>query len=163
MDQKNLYLDLNHAFNALFYRLSAVNDTCYNSSPDGRWTTGQLADHLFLCARGLLLLVNGPAELRDEPSASKIPRIRSYMLDFSRSYPSPASMIPGSGPFDRIKQTDELNQLQLGWLEAARLLDPAATCLLFPIPAVGFVTRQEAGHFIVYHFQRHLRHMKNVE
>ncbi len=164
MDQKTLYLELNQSFNRLFRLLSAIAPSAYNSSSVGDgWSAGQLADHLILSARGLLELVNGPAEQRTGPIDEKIPVIRKFMLDYSKKYKSPDNVVPANGPFDPGKQIGDLNQLQLGWLEAARSLNPAETCLLFPLPAVGFLTRQEAGYFIHYHFQRHLHQMERKD
>jgi len=149
---------------AFFATLNSFTEEQFNTRPAyGGWTAGQVAEHLLLSA-GVVETIAG----RTIPTTGRLPdahclMIASVFLDFSTKLQSPDFIIPSGGYHDKLEHISKLRTVWEKIREGLRRLDLSVTCLDFEFPTVGPLTRLEWLWFYVWHTQRHLRQMKNIQ
>jgi hypothetical protein len=149
---------------AILNALGSFTDEQFNLQPAfGGWTAGQVAEHLLLSA-GVVETIAG----RTTPTTNRQPDIHlaliaGVFLDFNTKLQSPDFTIPSDGYHDK---QEYLHKTKIVWDkigEGIRLLDLSVTCLDFEFPTIGPLTRQEWLWFYVWHTQRHLHQLKNIQ
>ncbi|MDO6433688.1 DinB family protein [Flavitalea sp. BT771] len=146
--------------------LKVVNNIpldAFNQIPfEGSWTPGQVAEHLFLSASGILKAVNGNTELTQRDPHQMIAPLREAFLNFNIKMQSPDFIIPSDDPKDKQTLLQMTKDTWKGLASAAQTTDLTATCLDFEMPTVGHLTRSEWLSFAVVHTQRHIWQLKKI-
>jgi hypothetical protein len=146
---------------ALLDVLSSFNEEEINTAPfEGCWTAGQVGEHIYKSVSGIAQVLQGTVVATERDPAEKIQMIREVFLNFKEKFKSPDFIIPSAGPHDKKLL---LRCLQLTLEEAAidiKKQDQTMTCLGFPLPGFGELTRLEWNHFTLFHTQRHIHQLK---
>jgi hypothetical protein len=153
---------LQSAFDEFLQLLSALNEDQLNKIPfHGSWTAAQVGDHL-LRSYGVAETLKGRTSKTQRPVDTNIPILKNIFLNFETKLQSPEFIIPSEG---HINKNDLLQQLKTKTSDIIRTLDSAdltETCLDFDMPRIGFMTKLEWAHFVLYHTQRHINQLKNI-
>lgn len=144
---------------------NAMPDTVFNRQPGGKWSVAGTLQHLYLSARPVLRLMDGPRDVFQQwPIASSTSRsyeeiAASYRQALARGVKAPEAMSPRAADMvvDRatvigrfIDVYESLGATAATWPEAD--LDHYQ----LPHPALGLVTLREMLDFVDIHTQHHL-------
>ena len=159
MNAQQLRSEINSTLSELLEVISNVDDTQFNVAKDDHsWTPAQLTQHLVLSISRFVKLLNGPTEETNRKPDEQIAIIKSIFLDLSRKLKSPDFIIPDKKEYNKKDLLQTLTRLKT---ELENSIDDSTlneTCTLFEIPGgLGYLTKQEALAFVLYHTQRHIR------
>jgi hypothetical protein len=164
MNKTDLANDMQTVFTDFRQVLSAIPNDRLNIVPHpGSWTPGQLARHVILSASGFLQVLNGPSRPTERPYDAGVEKLRATFLDFSTKMKSPEFVVPKAVDYDKARLLDSLETIRYGLSSVINNLDLTQTCTAFELPRTGYLTRWEALHFILYHTQRHLHQLRQME
>ncbi len=133
--------------------------------PNGRWSAGDTAQHLYLSARPVLRLLAGPREVfaqwgyAEGPSQSYEVVRELYRQALGKGMKAPANFSPGpdDAPDDKATVLARLVDAYLG--VAAQLAgwsDDEMDRYRMPHPALGLITVREMVQFIGVHTRHHI-------
>ena len=160
INTEQLFTALDDTWNELIIRVSD-NSYAANEIPfDGSWTIAQLATHITKSNKAITqgMYMNGKPADRD-PEAG-VPDLKKMFLDFERKFPSPDFIVPEERDYIRedviSSLTNSINNLK----------DDRSNQNLFEVinmKIFGEVTKLELLHFVLYHTQRHVHQLKNIQ
>jgi DinB superfamily len=163
MEKKEIAAQIKQTCSALIGVLDSFDEEGFNTvPPQGGWTGGQVAEHLLLSA-GAAEVIKGRTEETTRPDDEKIAVIASIFLDFTTRLSSPDFIIPAAGFYDKAEMIDKLKIVWTKLGQAVKLLDLSVTCVDAEFPTLGHLTRLEWIVFYVFHTQRHIRQLKNIQ
>lgn len=163
MNKEQLRNNLDTTLTELRDLFSAVPEDRVNTQPfPGSWTPAQLVRHLVMANGGCLEELNGPVQHTTRPYDTGVDQIRDTLLDFSVKFQSPEFVLPPAIVYNKEEQLASLKEIQSGLLAALDHLDLSQTCLLFELPVLGYLTRWEILHFVLYHTQRHIQQLRKM-
>ena len=156
--------EINGTLTELLQLLSTFDQEQINVIPfEGSWTAGQLAKHLIMSGSGLVELMNGAVRETEREPDEHIQTIKTVFLDFSTKLESPDFVKPPMVyNYNKVDWLSSLKDIKAGINQAIETLDLTKTCVAFEIPVLGFLTRLEAIHFVLYHTQRHIQQLKKI-
>lgn len=154
--------EIDNTLRELIEVLSAVDDGRINVVPfEGSWTAGQLAQHMIMSNGGFVDLINGSVKNTDRAPDEHIEDLRSF-LDFNIKFQSPEFVRPPKKEYDKNELLHSLNVIKTRLHQILEIVDLSKTCVDFEIPGIGYLTRLEAGHFVLFHTKRHIHQLKNI-
>lgn len=163
MDTQQLHSDLNATLSEFYDFFSAIPAETINTIPfPGSWTPAQLVRHLLMANGGCLEELSGPVQHTTRPYDTGVDQIRNAFLDFSVKFQAPEFVVPPAIDYDKEELLASWKNTQSGLLDAVDQQDLTQTCLLFELPGLGYLTRWEVLHFLLYHTQRHLRQLQGM-
>lgn len=163
MENDELYRDLEQALTAFPETVASFGPDQLNKVPfEGSWTAGQVAEHMILANSSFAELVTGPVSDTERQPDEKINDIRAAFLNFDIKFKSPEFVLPTKDVHDKEELLDALDKLREAILEAVEEGGLDKTCTGRDVPALGYVTRLEALHFVLVHTQRHIHQLKNI-
>ena len=155
--------DVHSTLTELIGLFSSIDEKQVNIIPfKGSWTAGQLAQHMVLSNGGFLETMNGPARDTRRKPDEKIPDIKSTFLNFSIRFESPDFVRPAMIDYDKDDLLNALRSIRDGLDHVLETSDLTKTCTSFELPVLGYLTRLEAAHFVLYHTQRHIHQLTNI-
>ena len=135
---------------------------------EGKWTPGEVLDHLLKTDQGVLLLIEktpaapeGAGRAADE----KVEKMSQFRKT-DQLLPSPPQLLPGDRQhFDRVKMLDQLADLRADIRVAFDFHEHVATLVeMYPHPLFGRLTICEWFYFTAMHGERHrLQVIKGLE
>ncbi|WP_214225951.1 DinB family protein [Pedobacter sp. B4-66] len=150
--------------NELSNIISSMSEEQLNKSPfKGSWTAGQVTDHISQSFGGVIQIVNDGAVPTEREPGKKIELIKSIFLDFATKMTSPDFVLPSQPPHKKEVLIADLNTMKNQLTEAIKTLDLTETHMNFEIPGFGKFTRLEWINFLIYHMQRHIHQIKNIQ
>ncbi|HEY1114521.1 MAG TPA: DinB family protein [Chitinophagaceae bacterium] len=164
MNKEQLRNDLDTTLSELYDVYASIPVEAVNTSPfPGSWTSGQLVRHLVMANGGCLEEINGPVQETTRPINTGVESIRNVFLDFSTKMTAPEFVVPPAIAYEKEEGLASLDEIRQGLLAGLDTLDLSKTCLLFELPVLGFLTRWEILHFVVYHTRRHIQQLKKMK
>jgi hypothetical protein len=161
--EQELKKEIDLALTELIQILSSFNEEKINLVPfEGSWTAGQLAQHMIMSNSGFAELMNGPGKETERKPDDLIEDIRSSFLNFSIKFESPDFVRPAKKDYNKHELLRSLNNIKGQLNQAIDTSDLTKTCIAFEVPVLGYLTRLEAAHFVLYHTQRHIHQLKNI-
>lgn len=144
--------------------ISAMSEEQLNKIPfEGSWTAGQVTDHISQSFGGVIQIVNDGAVPTEREPGKKIELIKSIFLDFATKMTSPDFVLPSQPPHKKAILVSDLSSMQDQIAKAIRTLDLTELHTQFEIPGFGKFTRLEWINFLIYHMQRHIHQIKNIQ
>jgi len=135
----------------------------FNTVPfEGSWTAGQLTQHMVLANSGFAELLKGPVKDTQRAPDASVNEIKSIFLNFEIKLTSPDFIRPEKKNYDKDGLLAALSGIKADITTSAATLDLSKTCLSFELPVLGYLTRLEAVSFVIYHTQRHIHQLKNI-
>ena len=161
--EQHLIKEIDDSLNALVEVLSSIDQQKINAVPfEGSWTAGQLAQHMIMSNSGFDELINGPVKDTARKPEELIEGIRTSFLDFTHKMQSPDFVRPPKIDYNKHELIASLHEIRTRLRETLKGLDLTKTCTGFEISVLGYLTRLEAAHFVLYHTQRHTHQLKNI-
>ena len=161
--EQQLQKEVSSALADIIQILSQIDEKEINIVPfEGSWTVGQLAQHMIMSNSGFDELMNGRIKETQRKPDELIDRIRTTFLDFSRKMQSPDFVLPPKIDYNKHELLKSLNNIKERLDSTLETLDLTKTCAGFELPVLGYLTRLEAAHFVLYHTQRHTHQLKNI-
>lgn len=144
--------------------ISSLSEEQFNKIPfEGSWTAGQVTDHISQSFDGIVKVINDKAVPTDREPDKKIELIKSIFLDFTTKMTSPDFVLPAQSPHKKQILIDYLNSLKKQMADAIDKQDLSYIYTDFEIPGFGKFTRLEWVNFLIYHMQRHIHQLKNIQ
>jgi len=161
--EKQLINEIETTAHELLQVVDSFQQDEFNKIPfEGSWTPGQVTEHIFLSATGILSTVNGKTEPTQRDPHQMVAPLREAFLNFNIKFQSPDFILPSDDPKDKLTLLQMTRDTWKGLVMAAQTDDLTATCLDFEMPTVGRITRFEWLSFIVVHTQRHIWQLKKI-
>lgn len=161
--KQQLRKEVKDALSELIRLFSSLDDQLVNVVPfEGSWTAGQLAKHMAMSNGGFAEMISGPAKETERRPDEKVEEIRSTFLNFSIKFESPEFIKPPEVNYIKEDLVAELTGIARNLDSLIESSDLNKTCTLFELPVMGYLTRLEAAHFVLYHTQRHIHQLKNI-
>ena len=158
-----LQLQIKETFEELSHIVSSFNEDQINIVPfEGSWTAGQVTEHILMSASGFEQMMNGPVADTDRAPDEFADKLKVTFLDFTVKMQSPDFVLPADKKYEKKELITRIEDLPEKINRSIQTLDLAKTCLAFELPQLGFLTRLESVHFILYHTQRHVHQLKNI-
>ena len=161
MTQKEIHIAIDATLSELLSVVSAFNEKEFNTSiAADRWTPGQITQHVVLSISGFVDLMNGPTQHTNRKADEHVETIKNIFLNFTRKLKSPDFIIPEAKDYNKEDLLNTLRKLKSSLEEIIETADLDETCTAFGLPTLGYLTRQEALAFVIYHTKRHIRQLE---
>lgn len=163
MKATQLSSEIYNTFSTVEKMFSAMSGNSINQVPfKDSWTAAQLIQHIILSGSGFQqMMYDKTGDSKPEPEGLK-EKIKNDFLDFTTKMKSPDFVVPSQKEYKKDELLKTLSDLRLSFTQAVNTLDLAKTCISFALPVYGFLSRAEAAYFVLYHTQRHLHQLKNI-
>lgn len=143
--------------------MSTFNQVKTNKVPfEGSWTAGQVGDHL-LKSYAIIETLNAEVKETRRAPDLKVKEIKTFLLDFELKMKSPEFIIPESTPINKDALLNSLEHRISQLIKSVNTLDLSKTCVSFILPELGEMTRTEWIYFVIYHTQRHIHQLKQIQ
>lgn len=154
---------LKKVFSGIEYKIKLFDSKAYNKVlADDSWTAGQIVEHVLLSAEGFNEVVNGEVEETNRAFDKLKAQLKAILLSFETKMKSPDFIYPTLKEYEPIDHTQRIQKVVQNLTEAIHSLDLTKTCLSFPLPGLGNLTRYEAIYFVIYHTERHLNQLSKI-
>ena len=163
MNTNELKKQINTTLSDLSATLELFDQEKLNRIPfEDSWTGGQVIKHLNLSNNGFADVMNGPAKESNRPVDQNVQGIKDSFLNFNIKMNSPDFVIPEFREYQKDLLVQKLEIIKEKINKIIDEKDLSETCTSFEVPVLGYLTRWESLHFILYHTQRHIRQLKNI-
>ena len=130
---------------------------------DGSWTAGQLAEHIRLSLSSGISLMNGKTQATDRAPDKHVQDVKDLFLNFDLKFKSAPIITPEDKDYDKEALTGELRNRFNDLINLAQTKDLTDTCLTAEFYGIGYLTGLEWAYQQVYHTQRHIQQLKNIQ
>jgi hypothetical protein len=144
------------------FELTAPDDL--NRVPfEGSWTAGQLAEHIILSLSSGIGLINGNKQATDRVPDKYVQAVKDLFLNFDLKFKSAPIITPEDKHYDKDTLSTELKNRFNDLINLAQTKDLTDTCLAAEFKGIGYLTGLEWAYQGVYHVQRHIQQLKNIQ
>ena len=155
--------EVNDTMEKVVNTFSEIAEDHINSQPfENSWTAAQVMKHLVLSNGGFAEIMRGAVSDSERDPAENIEKIKSIFLDFSIKLKSPDFIVPPDKIYNKAALLKAFTQIRDQLVNIIETQDLSKLCTAFKLPQLGYLTRLEAVHFVVYHTQRHTHQLKNL-
>lgn len=159
-----ILIELETTLNDLINQLSSFSEREFNQAPfENSWTAAQLGEHLRKSNFSVPLLLCGQTEFTDRAPDEKEVMLKNVFLDFSQKYVAREFNTPDQKDYQKDDLINSLSTLKEEIVSAAKSQDLARTCVSFEFPVFGYLTGLELVYLTIYHTQRHIQQLKNIQ
>jgi hypothetical protein len=144
------------------FELTAPHDL--NRVPfEGSWTAGQLAEHIRLSLSSGIGLINGNTRATDRMPDMYVQAVKDLFLNFDMKFKAAPIITPEDKYYDKDTLSNELKNRFNDLINLAQTKDLTDTCLAAEFKGIGYLTGLEWAYQGVYHVQRHIQQLKNIQ
>lgn len=163
MNTTEVLAAINQTMDGFIETLSLFSEEQINKVPfKGSWTPGQVAQHVILSLTGMTDLLYGPDKETTRRPDEYVNQLHDAFMNFDIKMQSPSFIVPPAISYDKQELIATLKTLRVKLNEIIPIADMAKTSTAFEMPMLGYITRTEVAHFIVYHTARHLHQLDNI-
>jgi hypothetical protein len=130
---------------------------------EGSWTAGQLAEHIRLSLSSGIGLINGNTQATDRVPDKYVQAVKDLFLNFDLKFKAAPIITPEDKDYDKEALTKELRGHFNDLINLAQTKDLTDTCLAAEFYGIGYLTGLEWAYQGVYHVQRHIQQLKNIQ
>lgn len=164
MNKDIILQEFEETFSDLESAINLFDDKKFNEVPfEGSWTPGQVVQHIVLSSAGFAQVLNAEVKETDRAIDELIPELKSIFLNFGLKMKSPDFILPELKDYDREAFLVKVKEIRQAIGKAISALPLDKTCLAFQLPGMGYLTRLEAVHFVIYHTQRHIHQLRSMK
>ena len=165
MKQKEIHIAIDETLSELLEVISGFDQKQFNVAPGkDSWTPGEVTQHLVLSISGFVDLMKGPTQETIRKPDEHVEKMKAVFSDFTRKLKSPDFIVPEKKDYNKEDLLSILRKLKASLEDIIETANLDKTCTLFEIPGgLGHLTRQEALAFVIYHTQRHVHQLKNMQ
>lgn len=162
--EKAIWEQLSTTKTLLLQTIGAFKAGQFNAVPfPGSWTAGQVAEHVLFSASGGVTVLNDGGQATERLPEEKIGALRNLFLNFDIKMTAPGFIQPSGVPRDKDELLHSLSDTFEAMIALSKKLDLSLTYTGFEMPQFGLLTRVEWLFFIIYHTQRHIRQLQNIQ
>ena len=163
METIKLFDEIDTVVFELIGSLSAFNEQQVNQVPfEGSWTPGQVVQHISMSVDGFSKLLTGNVRKTQRRPDEQVANLKAAFLNYDIKMKSPDFIIPLKKQYEKNQLIQQLKSIKKKLSEFDVHEDMTKTCIDFELPVVGYLTRTEIAHFIIYHSRRHVHQLKNI-
>ena len=163
MKSKDLHIAADATLSELLDVISSFDQELFNiADKKDSWTPGQITQHLVLSISAFTELMKGPTQETTRKADANVETIKSIFLNFSIKLKSPDFIVPEERDYDQEGLLRTLRKLKTELENIIETADLDQTCTKFGLPTLGYLTRQEALAFVIYHTQRHVSQLRDM-
>lgn len=158
-----MYEYLKKVFSDIEDKIELFDANSYNKVvAEDSWTAGQIVEHVLLSAEKFDEVVNSEVEETSRAFDKLKAQLKAILLSFETKLKSPDFIYPALKEYHSIDHTHRIQKVVQNLKEAVHNLDLTKTCVSFPLPGLGNLTRYEAIYFVIYHTERHLNQLDKI-
>ena len=163
METAKLFDEIDTVVFELIGSLSLFSPEQLNQVPfEGSWTPGQVVQHISMSVDGFSKLIRGNVAATERNPEQHVGTLNEVFLNYDIKMKSPDFLIPLEKQYEKDKLNEKLQSIKKELRAFDVQEDMTKTCTDFKLPNLGYLTRTEICHFIVYHSQRHVHQLKNI-
>jgi DinB superfamily len=163
METTKLFDEIDTVVFELIASLSVFTEQQINQVPfEGSWTPGQVVQHISMSVDGFSKLITGTVVETQRNPDEHVGNLKAAFLNYDIKMKTPDFIIPLDKHYEKEELSEKLKSIKKKLSEFDVHEDMTKTCVDFKLPALGFLTRTEICHFIVYHSRRHMHQLKNI-
>lgn len=164
MTKEMLLAEWDQTTQTLFATLSRFTPETFTEKPsENEWSAAQIAEHLWKLDQSTCKTLTGETEFTNSRSPDeKIAFIKERMEASVKRIASEA-MQPSNETHDQTALLQKLQQQQAILKNTFLSSDGTETCLALQHPVLGLMTKMEWLAFTMYHVQRHLKQLVQLE
>lgn len=164
MTKEMLLAEWDQTTQTLLTALSGFTPERFTEKPsENEWSAAQIAEHLWKLDQSTCKTLRGETEpTAGRPPDEKIALIKERMEATVKRI-APEAMQPSNEVFEQRPLLQKLQQQQAMMKDAFLSSDETETCTSFQHPVLGLMTKMEWMAFAIYHVQRHLRQLAQLE
>jgi hypothetical protein len=163
METVKLFDEIDTVVFDLIGSLSLFSPAQVNQVPfEGSWTPGQVVQHISMSVDGFSKLIRGNVVQTERNPEEHVGTLKEVFLNYDIKMKSPDFLIPLEKHYEKDALSEKLKSIKKELSEFDVHEDMTKTCVDFKLPNMGFLTRTEICHFIVYHTRRHVHQLKNI-
>lgn len=125
-----------------------------------RWTAAQVAEHVTRSNNNISLEMSKEGKVCGREPDLGVEKIKSIFLNFEKKLNSPEFILPTKETYEREAVIHELKTSIDRLMNVAKKEDPFQ---IINHAIFGEITRFETLYFVVYHTQRHIHQLKNIQ
>jgi len=118
---------------------------------ENSWTAAQVMKHLVLSNGGFAEIMRGSVSDSERDAAENVATIKSIFLDFTTKMKSPDFIVPPDKVYDKAALLTAFIDIKNQLVQIVQTEDLSKLCTAFKLPQLGFLTRLEAVHFVIFH------------
>lgn len=147
----------------LINRLRGISGKQLDTVPfEGSWTAGQVAEHILLSASGIAEMLRGKVTETTRQLEEQVATLQKIFLDYTTKMKSPEFVLPRATVHPKEGLINSLKFAFDSIAASAAALDLSMTCIDSEFPTIGYLTRIELCHFVVFHTQRHIHQLDHI-
>ena len=164
MQQKEIHIAIDETLSQLINVVSTIEQENFNIVPfKDSWTPGEVTQHVVLSISSFVDLLKGPTQQTTRNPEAHVDTIKSIFLNFDVKFKSPDFVVPEKKEYEKTDLLRILKKLKAELEDIIETRELNETCTSFPLPGgIGYLTRQEALAFVVYHTQRHIHQLEKM-
>lgn len=162
--EKAIWEELATTKDTLLQAIDSFTPEQFNMVPfEGSWTAGQTAEHILRFASGGINVLNEDGQVTERNPEAQIAPLRDLFLNFNIKMTAPEFVRPSEGAHDKDALRRALEQVFTKMVFLAEKSDLNLTYNGFEMPQFGMLTRLEWLSFILFHAQRHIHQLQNIQ
>lgn len=150
-------------------RISALPDAAFLHNHDGKWSPGQLLEHIYLSVkpvrqamglpRYLLQLLFGKA---NRPGRTYAALVEKYKQQLSAGGKAPGRFVPRPVPLEKKEKGVKALEKEIASLckKLEKYTEAELDYYILPHPLLGKLTLREMMYFTIYHVSHHLEQLE---
>ncbi len=156
--------DLKKSTRELLTTISNFPEEYFNThAKEGRWTAGQIAEHLIKVETGTVHFFTGETEPTDRDPLQKISKVKERLLNDDLRMNANEPIIPDDKPKDKESVLKKLQDIRQRLISLVEIEDLTELISSFAHPLFGPMTRVEWIYFNILHSRRHIRQSRDLE
>jgi hypothetical protein len=158
---KELFQSLEDTTSEFLELVSSFDEQEINTKAGhGGWTPAQIAEHVTRSNDNITKEMSKEGKICEREPDLGVERIKSIFLNFEKKLNSPEFILPTKEMYGQELVIQELKTSIDRLMDVAKREDPFQ---IIHHAIFGDVTRLETLYFVVYHTQRHIHQLKNIQ
>jgi DinB superfamily len=157
---KELFQSLDDTTSEFLEIVFSFDEQEINTRPGGGWTPAQIAEHVTRSNNNITEEMSGEGKVCEREPDLGVERIKAIFLNFEKKLNSPEFILPTKEMYERETVVHELKTSIDRLLDVAKREDPFQ---IIHHAIFGDITRLETLYFVVYHTQRHIHQLQNIQ
>jgi hypothetical protein len=154
---------LNDSTTRLFRELGRFDSHSFNLSLGDRWNPGQIAEHILLTDIAVFRVLQGPLSFAGRKTDEKLPEIQQVWTDRSQKLEALPANIPSDQLKDPVTMQGKIMRERNEMIQFLKTVEEDSLCISRPHRFHGELTMSEWIWFVIYHTDRHIEQVKEIE
>lgn len=130
---------------------------------ENKWSAGEITEHVVKTDQAILQVLQGNTEPSSRPTREKVARIREVFGNHDQGYKAGKFIFPSEAPKDRGALAIQFQSVRQQLMDLSGTLERSVLCKNFEHRAFGFLTPEEWLFFVIFHGDRHLYQILQLE